>query len=112
MNGESFFRVRWRRSSALVPLGAARSSSVRETAERLYGELRAAGIDVLLDDRDERPGVMLSDIELIGIPHRLVVGDRGLKAGSVEYQARRDAQATPIPLHDAVNLVKSKTCEG
>ncbi len=97
---------------ALVPLGAARSSQVRETAERLYGELRAAGIDVLLDDRDERPGVMLSDIELIGIPHRLVVGDRGLKAGSVEYQARRDAQATPIPLHDAVNLVKSKACEG
>ena len=83
---------------ALVPLGAARSSQVRETAERLYGELRAAGIDVLLDDRDERPGVMLSDIELIGIPHRLVVGDRGLKAGSVEYQARRDAQATPHSL--------------
>jgi len=97
---------------ALVPLGASRSPQVRETAERLYEELRAAGIDVLLDDRDERPGVMLSDIELIGIPHRLVVGDRGLKAGSVEYQARREAQATPIPLRDAVNLVKSKVCGG
>ena len=97
---------------AVVPLGASRSPQVRETAERLYGELRAAGIDVLLDDREERPGVMLSDIELIGIPHRLVVGDRGLKAGAVEYQARRDAQATPIPLHDAVNLVESKVCEG
>jgi prolyl-tRNA synthetase len=97
---------------ALVPLGASRSPQVRETAERLYDELRAAGIDVLLDDRDERPGVMLSDVELIGIPYRLVVGDRGLKAGSAEYQARRDAQATPVLLRDAVNLVKSKVWEG
>jgi prolyl-tRNA synthetase len=97
---------------AVVPLGAARSPQVRETAERLYADLCAAGIDVLLDDRDERPGVMLSDIELIGIPHRLVVGERGLKAGSVEYQARGDGQAMPIPLPDALNLVKSKVCEG
>src|SRR5262245_2501148 len=97
---------------ALVPLGAARSPQVRETAERLYKELCAAGIDVLLDDRDERPGVMLSDIELIGIPHRLVIGERGLKTRSVEYQARRDEQAMSIPLADALNLVKSKVCEG
>ena len=97
MNGESFSACD---GAVRARAGAAWRSAqfpVRETAERLYGELRAAGIDVLLDDRDERPGVMLSDIELIGIPHRLVVGDRGLKAGSVEYQARRDAQATPFP---------------
>jgi prolyl-tRNA synthetase len=97
---------------ALVPLGASRNPEVRETAERLYQEFRAAGIDAVLDDRDERPGVMLSDIELIGVPHRVVVGDRGLKAGTVEYQARRDAKATPMPLHDVVNLVKSKVWEG
>jgi prolyl-tRNA synthetase len=93
---------------AVVPLGAARNAEVRETAGRLYEEFRAAGVDVLLDDRDERPGVMLSDIELIGIPHRVVVGDRGLKAGTVEYQGRRDAKAETIPLPDAVNLVRSK----
>ncbi len=93
---------------AVVPLGAARSSQVRETAQRLYDELAAAGVDVLLDDRDERPGVMLSDCELIGIPHRLVIGERGLKSGTVEYQGRRDAKAEPVALQEAVNLVRSK----
>src|SRR6185436_14117660 len=97
---------------ALVPLGASRSAPVRETAERLYGELSAAGVDVLLDDRDERPGVMLSDSELIGIPHRIVVGDRGLKNGMVEYQGRRDAKPEQVALQDAVNLVRSKLWEG
>jgi prolyl-tRNA synthetase len=77
---------------AVVPLGAGRSAEVRETAGRLYDEFRAAGIDVLLDDRDERPGVMLSDIELIGIPHRVVVGDRGLKAGTVAGATRRPSR--------------------
>jgi len=84
---------------------------VRETAERLYRELREAGIDVLLDDRDERPGVMFADLELIGIPHRLVVGERGLKSGQLEYQGRRDAKATTIALQDSVNYVKSRVCE-
>ena len=93
---------------AVVPLGEARSAQVRETAQRLYDEFRAAGIDVLLDDRDERPGVMLSDVELIGVPHRVVIGERGLKAGTVEYQGRRDAKAEAVPLQDAVNLVRSK----
>src|SRR5262249_2026133 len=93
---------------ALVPIGAARSERVREAAAALYRDFIAAGVDVLLDDRDERPGVMLSDCELIGIPHRVVIGERGLKNGSVEYQGRRDAAAQAIDLRDAVNLVRSK----
>ncbi|MGH8640746.1 MAG: His/Gly/Thr/Pro-type tRNA ligase C-terminal domain-containing protein, partial [Burkholderiales bacterium] len=93
---------------ALVPLGSRKSAQVRETAENLYRELAAAGMDVLLDDRDERPGVALSDMELIGVPHRIVVGERGLKDGNVEYQGRRDARAQPIALKDAVESVKSR----
>ena len=96
---------------ALAPIGLGKSARVRETAERLYSELREAGIDVLLDDRDERPGVMFADLELIGIPHRIVVGERGLKNGQLEYQARRDAKATTIALQDALNYVKSRVCE-
>jgi prolyl-tRNA synthetase len=95
---------------ALLPIGAAKSAQVRETAERLYRELSAAGIDVLLDDRNERPGVMFADMELIGIPHRVVVGDRGLKDGRIEYQGRRDAQGESLALQDAVNVLKSKVC--
>ena len=68
-------------------------------------------MDVLLDDRDERPGVMFADMELIGIPHRVVIGERGLKNGQVEYQGRRDAQAQPIALQDAVKSLKSKVWE-
>jgi prolyl-tRNA synthetase len=96
---------------AVAPIGFGKSTQVRETAERLYRELQDAGIDVLLDDRDERPGVMFADLELIGIPHRVVVGERGLKSGQVEYQGRRDAKATTIALQDAVNYVKSRACE-
>ncbi|HXV09421.1 MAG TPA: His/Gly/Thr/Pro-type tRNA ligase C-terminal domain-containing protein, partial [Burkholderiales bacterium] len=96
---------------AVAPIGFGKSTQVRETAERLYRELRDAGIDVLLDDRDERPGVMFADLELIGIPHRVVVGERGLKSGELEYQGRRDAKATTIALQDAVNYVKSRVCE-
>jgi len=70
---------------------------VRNAAEQLYAELTAAGIEVLLDDRDERPGVMFADLELIGIPHRIVIGDRGLKEGKVEYQGRHDAAAQVVP---------------
>jgi prolyl-tRNA synthetase len=96
---------------ALAPIGLGKSAQVRATAERLYGELRQAGIDVLLDDRDERPGVMFADLELIGIPHRLVVGERGLRSGQLEYQGRRDAQATTIALQDVVNYLKSRVCQ-
>ncbi len=96
---------------ALAPIGLGKSAQVRETTERLYHELQQAGIEVLLDDRDERPGVMFADLELIGIPHRLVVGERGLKGGQLEYQGRRDAKATTIALPDVVNYVKSRVCE-
>ena len=91
---------------AIVPIGMKKNAAVKEAAEKLYAELQAAGIDVLLDDRDERPGVMFADMELIGVPQRLVVGDRGLKQGQVEYQGRRDAAATNIALGEAITRVK------
>ena len=97
---------------AIVPIGAGKNAQVRKTAERLYAELAAAGVDVLLDDRDGRPGVMFSDMELIGIPHRIVVGDRGLKQGQVEYQGRRDKAAQGVALQDAAEFVKSRICAG
>jgi prolyl-tRNA synthetase len=95
---------------AIVPIGLNKSAAVRAAVEHLYAELVAAGIEVLLDDRDERPGVMFADIELIGIPHRIVVGERGLKQGQIEYQSRRDQTAQPIALADAVAAVKSRVC--
>ena len=95
---------------AIVPIGIGKSAQVRETVDQLYAELTAAGIDVLLDDRDERPGVMFADTELIGIPHRIVVGERGLKQGQIEYQGRRDKTAQAVPLPDALKLVKSRVC--
>ncbi|MDO8312784.1 MAG: His/Gly/Thr/Pro-type tRNA ligase C-terminal domain-containing protein, partial [Sideroxyarcus sp.] len=93
---------------ALAPIGIKKSEAVRNAAEQLYTELTAAGIEVLLDDRDERPGVMFADLELIGIPHRIVIGDRGLKEGKVEYQGRRDQAAQTLPLQDVVKLVQSR----
>jgi prolyl-tRNA synthetase len=95
---------------ALVPIGMKKSAPVREAVETLYRELVAAGIDVLLDDRDERPGVMFADMELIGVPHRVVVGERGLKGGNVEYQGRRDREARPVALQDAVKSLRSLVC--
>jgi prolyl-tRNA synthetase len=94
----------------IAPIGMKKSEAVREAAEKLYQELSAAGIEVLLDDRDERPGVMFADMELIGIPHRIVIGERGLKEGKVEYQGRRDAEATAIDLQDAFKVVQSAIC--
>ena len=93
---------------AIVPIGMGKSTAVREAVERLYADLQAAGIEVLLDDRDERPGVMFADMELIGIPYRIVIGERGLKDGMVEYQGRRDSAAQAIPLQNALEFVKSK----
>ncbi|HNO89049.1 MAG TPA: His/Gly/Thr/Pro-type tRNA ligase C-terminal domain-containing protein, partial [Rhodocyclaceae bacterium] len=86
---------------AIVPMGYAKSDAVRAAADTLYADLSAAGIDVFLDDRDERPGSLLADNELIGTPHRVVIGDRGLKDGVVEYQGRRDAEATRWPVAEA-----------
>jgi prolyl-tRNA synthetase len=81
---------------AVLPIGAGRSAAVREAAEALYQELLAAGIDALLDDREVRPGVMFADMELIGIPHRVVISERNLAAGQVEYRGRRDSDSTSI----------------
>ena len=93
---------------AIIPMGYGRSEAVKAAADKLYDELIAAGVDVFLDDRDERPGVLLADQELIGIPHRVVVGDRGLKEGLVEYQHRRDAGATKVPAATAAAFVAAK----
>jgi len=93
---------------ALCPIGYARSSLVKEEADRLYEVLVAAGIDVILDDRGERPGAMLADWELIGVPHRVVIGERGLKDGQLEYQGRRDAEATAVALTDILEFVRGK----
>jgi prolyl-tRNA synthetase len=87
----------------IIPIGMKKSDLVRTTAEKLYLELTSYGIDVLLDDRDERPGVMLADSELIGIPHRIVIGERGLREGNIEYQARKDKKARLIPVADIIN---------
>jgi prolyl-tRNA synthetase len=93
---------------AIAPVGYDRSEAVRTTADRLHDELESAGVEVLLDDRGERPGVMFADLELIGIPHRVTVGDRGLKDGKLEYQGRRDSAATAVPAPDIVGLVQSR----
>ncbi len=93
---------------ALVPMGYGRSESVRNAADQLYAELSAAGIDVLLDDRDERPGVLLADMELIGVPHRIVIGDRSLKEGKVEYQARGASESQQIALGDVLNQMMTR----
>ena len=93
---------------AIVPIGMKKSEEVRAAVEKLYVELQAAGIEVLLDDRDERPGVMFADMELVGIPHRIVIGDRGLKEGNIEYQGRCDEKAHVIPLQGALEYLKSK----
>ena len=82
----------------IVPVGYQKSEVVRETADKLYMQLVQAGFDVLLDDRNERPGVMFADMELIGIPHRVVIGERGLKDGVIEYQGRRDDAARTVPM--------------
>ncbi|HEX7044341.1 MAG TPA: proline--tRNA ligase [Burkholderiales bacterium] len=92
--------------TVIVPIGYHKSAGVRAAAEKLYEELGAAGVDVLLDDRDERAGVMFADMDLIGIPHRLVIGEKGLARGTLEYKRRRDAQTRDLPLADAVAEVR------
>jgi len=92
----------------VVPINYQKSERVRGTADRLYEQLAAAGIDVLLDDRDARPGVKFADAELIGIPHRLVVGDRALEAGKLEYRHRRDSESTEIPAAEAVAYIEGR----
>ena len=92
----------------LCPMGLDRSEMVKEQTEKLYEELLAAGIDVIVDDRGLRPGAMFADWELIGVPHRIVIGERGLKEGNLEYQGRRDLEATAVPVADIAGFIKGK----
>jgi prolyl-tRNA synthetase len=92
----------------ICPIGMDRSAEVKAAAQRLHDELQSAGIDVMLDDRGERPGAMFADWELIGVPHRVVISDRGLKEGQLEYQHRRDAGATKVPAAELFAFVKGR----
>jgi prolyl-tRNA synthetase len=94
--------------ACVVPIGYHKSGTVRDAAERLYHELAEKGVDVLLDDRDERPGVLFADMDLIGIPHRIVLSERGLAAGSAEYKGRRDEKPLDTPLAEAVPMLLKK----
>jgi prolyl-tRNA synthetase len=85
-----------------------RSEAVKAEAERIYNELLSAGVDVILDDRGERPGAMFADWELIGVPHRITIGDKGLKDGMVEYQHRRDAEASKVAAAEVVAHVRTR----
>lgn len=93
---------------AIVPLNMQKSAAVAEAATQLHEQCLAAGIEVLLDDRNERPGVKFADMELLGIPHRVVIGDRALADGEIEYQGRRDEEATRLPLADALQEVQRR----
>ena len=92
----------------LCPIGPDRFPDVKAAADQLYNDLLAAGVDVILDDRGERPGAMFADWELIGVPHRVTLGDRGLKEGIVEYQHRRDAASTQVPVAEIAALIQSR----
>ncbi|MBU3697630.1 proline--tRNA ligase [Dechloromonas sp.] len=95
---------------AIVPMGYFKSDAVKAAADQLYAELKQAGVDVVLDDRNERPGVMFADMELIGIPHRIVIGERGLKEDQLEYKGRTDAEATMIAQGDVLPFLQGKLC--
>ena len=92
----------------ICPIGMDRSAEVKTAAEALYAELMADGVDVILDDRGERPGAMFADWELIGVPHRVTIGDKSLKEGLVEYQHRRDAASTKVVVAEVAGLLKSR----
>ncbi len=95
-------------SVVICPIGMDRSEEVKAAAHKLHDDLLLLGVDVLLDDRGERPGAMFADWELVGLPHRVVLSDRGLKEGQVEYQGRRDAEATKLPLTELLAHLKAK----
>ena len=92
----------------ICPIGYERSADVKAAADKLHDDFTQAGIDVMLDDRGERPGAMFADWELVGVPHRVVICDRGLKEGQVEYQGRRDPQAAALPWIDVLAALKAK----
>jgi prolyl-tRNA synthetase len=93
---------------SLIPINLQKSARVREVAERLYEELGAAGVEVLFDDRDARPGVKFADDELVGIPHRLVIGDKGLERGVIEYKARADGTSAEVPVDSVLSFVRER----
>jgi prolyl-tRNA synthetase len=95
-------------AACLVPIGYHKSAQVRDAAERLYAQILQAGIDVLMDDRDERPGVLFADMELLGIPHRVVLSERGLAAGAAEYKGRRDEKPQDLPLDQIVPFLRER----
>jgi prolyl-tRNA synthetase len=98
-------------SVVVTPIGYGKSQQVRQVADQLYAQLQSSGIDVLLDDRDERPGVMFAEMELIGIPHRITIGERGLKEGNVEYVNRRSLQTTSIPVVEALAFMRAQLAQ-
>ena len=91
----------------IVPIGYHKSEAVAKTCNEIYDSLGQAGFDVLLDDRNERPGVMFADMELIGIPHRIVIGDRGLEKGVVEYKSRRNDASTDVAINEIVSQLQN-----
>jgi len=93
---------------SLIPINLQKSARVREVAERLYVELQAAGIEVLFDDRDARPGVKFADDELLGVPQRVVVGDKGLERGVLEFKQRGGGPATDVPIESAVQFLRDR----
>ena len=93
---------------ALLPMKMSKSHRVRDAVEKLYNELTAAGIDVLMDDRDVRPGFMFADMELIGIPHRVVVGEKGLDQGTVEYRGRKETENSMIEIESIVSMLRER----
>ena len=95
---------------AIIPIGLQKSSLVKDFVEKLYQQFSDARIEVLLDDRDERPGVMFADMELIGIPHRIVIGERGLKQSIIEYQGRKDQASQAIPTDLILSFITNKIC--
>jgi prolyl-tRNA synthetase len=95
-------------AACLVPIGYHKNAAVREAADRLHQQLLQANIDVLMDDRDERPGVLFADMELVGIPHRVVLSERGLAAGNAEYKGRRDDKPQDVPLASLLPFLKER----
>ncbi len=93
---------------SLVPINMKKSEQVHSVCERLYSEMHDVGLEVLLDDRDLRAGLMFADHDIMGIPHRIVVGDRGLKEGNIEYKGRRDADSLQVPIDNLINFLKDK----
>jgi prolyl-tRNA synthetase len=93
---------------AICPMNMHKSDRLQETVEKIYQDLSKAGIEVLLDDRKVRAGFMFSDMELIGIPHRIVIGDRGLDSGTVEYQGRQDQASQELAMQDIVSFIQAK----